>query len=96
MVKLYNPPGFLELSIDARNEICNGCGAGNAKFDFVPDRIYGLYIGEVCDRHDYMYHFGKTDDDKKEADRVMLNNLNRLIESKGGWLKWLRRRRAKK
>jgi hypothetical protein len=94
MEELYSPEGYKKLSKEAKEEICNGCGAGNAKFDFVPDSIYGLYIGEVCNIHDYMYHVGVTLADKEEADRVMRNNLIRLINNKGGILKTLRRWRA--
>ena len=95
-MKLYAPAEYWNLTKEAKEEICNGCGAGNAKFDFVPDRIYGLSISEVCNIHDYMYHVGVTLEDKKEADRVMHNNLNRLIDDKGGWLRWPRKRRALK
>jgi len=63
----------------------NGCGAAGAKFDFVPDTIYGIYIGEACAVHDFMYHVGRSIEDKEEADRVFLNNLLRLIDKRKPW-----------
>ena len=76
--------------------ICNGCGAANAKFDFVPDRIYGLPIGPACEVHDFDYHVGTKEADRLTADLRLLANVLRLINAKGGWLRWLRRRRAYK
>ncbi len=100
MTALYAPDSYLNALLVDRKRVCNGCGAANAKFDFVPDSIYGLKIQEACHIHDWMYHQGKTIEDKKEADRVFLNNLLRLIEAQtsfvGKLLKPLRRRRALK
>ena len=86
---IFAPSSFKLATMDELRAICNGCGAANAKFDFVPDRIYGTYIGHVCQVHDWMYHKGRTDEDKKEADRVMLNNTLRLInrDCKRKWYK---------
>jgi hypothetical protein len=44
-----------------------------------------------------MYIHGVTNEDKKTADRVFLNNMMRIIDAAGGWwlLKKLRRRRAR-
>ena len=96
MVKLYKPPSYVRANQAKRNRVCNGCGSANAKFDFVPDTIWWLDIQEVCHIHDWMYHYGKTIEDKKEADRVMLNNMLRLIEAGNKYLKPFRRRRALK
>jgi len=96
MPKLYEPVSYQVATIHQRRSICNGCGSADAKFDFVPDTIYGLRITAACHIHDWMYHEGKTIEDKKEADRVMLNNTLRIIENHGGFLKYLRRRRALK
>lgn len=95
-VSLFAPAEYVELSPEERDKIINGCGAAGARFDFVPDTIYGLDISEACNIHDYMYHMGETLEDKKLADRVFLNNMFRLIEARGGCLKRLRRRRALK
>ena len=91
---LYAPESFWVASQEERDVICNGCGASDAKFDFVPDTVYGLDISMACHIHDWMYyHAEATDEAKQEADRVLSNNLFRLVENKGGCLKRLRRRR---
>jgi len=97
--KLFAPASFLNSPITVLMEICNGCGAANAKFDFVPDKIYGTYIGYACHIHDFMYNEGRTVEDKDEADRVMRNNMVRIIDTQSH--KWwkptaLMRRRASK
>ena len=92
---LFAPESYRKATADLVNEIVNGCGAGNARFDFVPDTILGLSISECCNVHDWMYSFGSNLEDKKQADRVMLNNCLRVIEKKGGWLKSWRRIRAR-
>lgn len=108
-VNVWAPRSYWSLHPDEKNRICNACGPANSKFDFVPDTIWGLYIGEVCNIHDYMYNEGRTLEDKKAADRIFLNNMLRLIEGKTkrylikysiikikNPLLWLRRRRAEK
>lgn len=83
---LFAPPQF-KASIDDLVDICNGCGAAGAKFDFVPDRIFGTDISAACIIHDFMYHEGRTIEDKDEADRVFLNNLLRIIARENKWYK---------
>jgi hypothetical protein len=75
-----------------------GCGAEKARFDFVPDSIYGVSIKPACIIHDYAYLVGKTIEDKQHADREFLNNLLRLIEANDKWYypTMLARRRALK
>jgi len=90
--ELYAPKEYWSLSLEVKREISNGCGAGSALFDFVPDDILGLDISECCNIHDYMYHVGETNEDKLEADRVFLNNTIRVIDKNTSW-KWLRKRR---
>jgi hypothetical protein len=95
---LFAPTGFKLASTKKLESICNGCGAANAKFDFVPDRIYGTCITYACHIHYFMYNEGLTIEDKQEADRVFLNNLLRLIDKdKHKWYKptKLQRIRAK-
>jgi len=92
---LEAPKGYLELSDLERFLICNGCGSAKAKFDFVPDTIYGLNITEACYIHDYGYHIGLTMDDKKAADTQFLQNMLTIINTKSAWImKWPRRWRA--
>lgn len=95
---LYAPASFKNSPLELLAHICNGCGAANAKFDFVPDKIYGMYIGHACHIHDWMYNEGRTLEDKMQADRVMLNNMLRLIDRGNRWYrpKLLMRRRALK
>lgn len=48
-VSLIVPVGTAKAMADKETwkEHVNGCGAGNARFDFVPDNIYGLSITSV-------------------------------------------------
>ena len=88
-------PLFLQAPFSELLEICNGCGAAGAKFDFVPDTIWGLWVGPTCNLHDFDYHMGRTDQDKAEADIRMLANNLRTIEACSTWiLKPPRRMRA--
>jgi hypothetical protein len=81
---LDSMPGYMELDEIERFKICNGCGSAQAKFDFVPDSIYGLSIREACYRHDYAYWWGKTEQHKKAADRQFLANMLTIIEQESG------------
>lgn len=95
---LFAPAGFLCRSANELLLICNGCGAADSWFR-PPKTIYGTLIVYACIIHDYMYETGNTIEDKEEADRVFLNNMNRLItQDKHKWYKptFLQRRRAKK
>ena len=91
---LFSPDSYKKATPEQINIIVNGCGSAQAKFDFVPDTIYGLNITPACHIHDWMYHFGQDNNDKLEADRVYLNNMLRIINKKRGWLMRLRRFRA--
>lgn len=95
---LYAPASYLAADPALLARVCNGCGSARAKFDFVPDRIWGLRIGAACNIHDWMYYCGRTALDKLEADVVFLGNVLRLIERAPGlWnrlLRPLRRLRA--
>jgi len=74
--------------------ICNGCGAANAMFDFVPDTIWGMDISKACNRHDFEYWWHDSEAKRKEADDNFYSNLLWLIKSEGGWLRYPRRVRA--
>lgn len=97
---LSAPASFLAAPLSELERVCNGCGAENAKFDFVPDKIYGTYVGHACHIHDWGYEFGHTVEDKDEEDRRMRNNLLRIVdrECKKKWYKpkFLMRRRVAK
>ena len=94
-VKLYAPEDYWELTSEQRKTILNKCGPKGFGW-IVPDTIWFLNIGEACNIHDYMYAVGVTLEDKKEADRVLFNNILRLIEAKtkNRILLKLRKRRA--
>jgi hypothetical protein len=78
-----------------KDTVCNGCGTKGLVGYVIPDTLYGLSITAACDIHDFMYDRGLTLADKEEADRVFLNNILRLIETKPGkFLQFLRCRRA--
>ena len=74
------PVSFLNASVEELLRVCNGCGAASAKFDFVPDRIYGTDISHACNVHDWEYEFGVDNEDKEIADRTWRNNNLRLID----------------
>ena len=96
--RLFAPKSYW-ISTDAeRHAIVSGCGPGTGwKAMLVPETIYGLSVHEACDIHDWMYHLGLAIQDKDEADRVFLNNMIRIIDSRTSWrwLRVLRLRRAK-
>lgn len=96
--KLYAPDDYIKASKKVRARAVNGCGTAGWKGAIIPETFYGLKITAACNIHDWMYLKGQTAADKEEADRVFLNNLLRIIdaETRWGWLKWLRRRRALK
>ena len=77
---LYAPVTFKDAHINELMAVCNGCGAAGAKFDFVPDRIWGTYIGHACNIHDWMYHEGRVAKDKRIADKWFRKNLMKLIK----------------
>ena len=96
LVKLYAPLSYWQGLKDGEVEkICNGCGAKEGiKFSSL---LFGLDISMCCNIHDWMYYKGKTHNAKEIADRVFLNNMLRVIETKtsNSFLKSLRKSRAK-
>lgn len=94
-VKLYAPESYWETPEHIIDDLTGGCGPGGFGDWLVPDTVYGLSVFPACRIHDYMYGVGETLADKKEADRVFLNNMVRLIKAKAAW-KWLRRLRLRR
>ena len=92
--ELYAPPGYDELSAESKGMVCNGCGPKGLGSWIIPDTLWGLSIEECCNIHDYMYKVGESDNDKREADRVFLNNMLRVVDSGHPLLKFMRKRRA--
>ena len=93
---LYAPPAYITAPRCVRAAVANGCGTGGWKAYLVPDTLWGLDVTEACNIHDWMYQAGSTIADKEEADRVLLNNMLRLIEAADSlWIvARLRRNRA--
>lgn len=88
---LQADPRMLSTDLLQLALICNGCGAANAKIDLIPDHIYGVYVGYACMIHDFDYHIGKTEADRKFADDRLKANLLYLI-SNGSVILWPARR----
>ena len=93
---LYAPASYKRASDDVRRRMVNGCGPGGWKVDIIPDTVWGLSIEAACNIHDWMYSAGSTIEDKREADRVFLNNMLRIVNhyTSNRILLWLRRRRV--
>lgn len=92
--RLYAPESYWNATSIERSSVCNGCGTAGWKGKLVPNTMWGLDIRKACDIHDWMYHFGKTEEDRYEADKAFLSNLVRIINANGGILAGLRRYRA--
>lgn len=92
---LFAPPAY--WSMPQRLQRYMGCGPGVIGDLFVPDTIWGLNVQPACAIHDYMYAVGECEPDRELADRVLLNNLVRLINAATTYklLMRLRLRRAR-
>ncbi len=71
---------FLQADLGLLAETCNGCGAADSKWDFIPDHILGSYVGYACFIHDWDYYTGKTKQDKVAADKKFKRNLLALVK----------------
>lgn len=61
-----------------------GCGPGPFGDKFVPDKLWWhCNIQLACAIHDFMYRYGEMIEDKEKADRVFLNNMQRIIDCHG-------------
>ena len=89
-VKLFAPPAYWRTSKKALDTIAGGCGPGGRGDWLVPDTMYGLSVKPACKIHDWMYFMGETIEDKKEADRVFLNNMLRIVVAVTKW--WILRK----
>lgn len=88
--KLYAPLNYWNATKEQLDTITNGCGTAGWKGLLVPETLFGLSVSESCNIHDWMYHHGKTVEDKEEADRVFLNNMTRTVNAKKSF--WLLRK----
>lgn len=75
-----------------------GCGPGGLGDRLVPDTMYGLNISDACRIHDWYYRFypENTEAAREMADRILKNNLLRIVreKTKSKVLRWLRERRC--
>lgn len=79
--QLFAPKSYWQASDTKKAKIANGCGPDGWKTFWGVNKTFGLSIKKACNIHDWMYHFGKNEEDKDKADRVFLNNMIRIIES---------------
>lgn len=89
ITRIYAPTDYWRLKAtdpEKLNEIAQGCGPHGTLDRLVPDKILGLSIKNACKVHDFMYAFGINEEDRTEADMTFLNNMNRLIMARGGFL----------
>ena len=83
-------PSYWSATPEERAGVCNGCGPAGWKAALVPDSLLGLPIDDCCGAHDWDYDIGKTEADRKRADRRLLRNVRRKIAC-AGWRHWLGR-----
>ena len=87
MNKLIPPPGFDELTKEQRKEICNGCGPKGFGWA-VPDTIWLLKIRKACQYHDYRWYIATCYADLLDANELMIDDVQTLIETGKQW-SWL-------
>jgi hypothetical protein len=80
MGDIVAPKDFFEAEREVRMSICNGVGPKAWWRFLVPQKLLGFDYSPAADVHDWMYHYGKTLEDKDKADRVFFNNMSRGIE----------------
>ena len=83
-------PAYLEATEDVLLAVCNGCGTSGWKGKLVPDTVYGLNIAAACQIHDWDYVTGSTQADKVNADNNFLGNMQIIVNTHGGFFKYLR------
>lgn len=94
-VKLQAPKMFWNSSKKEIDKYTGGCGPGSFWDKIVPNTLWGLSIFNACRIHDWMYYQGKTEEDRKIADSVFLDNMLAIIEEKSHrFFKMSRRSRA--
>ena len=106
------PTSWLKATEQERIDNSNGCGAGwkteknwlkrqwkNFLNILIPEYIWGLYIGDICNWHDFDFTFmDKTKANFKKANTRMCSNLIFRVEAKtkNRFIKWARIRRIRK
>lgn len=84
MAQLIAPPEYTSLPKEELSKIVNGCGAAGARFDIVPDTMWGLDISEACNVHDLDYHLHRLPFEVCNA--IFLANCALLISAGSRWL----------
>lgn len=92
-VVLYADANYWKLTEEEKAQICNGCGSKGAWYNFlIPSRAFD----ECCHIHDYDYSIGKTEKEKRLADRRFMQNMKRVVRAtKNRFLKKWRALKAK-
>jgi hypothetical protein len=89
--------GYLIMSDEDIERICNGCGPIKETNYFIPQSFVGLDISEACHIHDYDYVMKPYG--RKTWDQRFLRNMDAIIEydahKTNGFTTWLRRRKAR-
>jgi len=79
------PCNYHDATPEQIAEVAGGCGPGGVGDYFIPDRLWFLSIKAACRIHDWMYHYGRTIEDKILADRIFKNNMVRLVKGQNSW-----------
>lgn len=79
------PQGFSESDELYLFYCCNGCGSATAKFDYVPDSIFGLCITAACHLHDFEYEHAYTLGEKLTADERFRVNIHKIVDADRSW-----------
>jgi hypothetical protein len=97
VLRLSANPTYWNASQTQRDEIDNGCGSEGVLGTLVPDSLLGLSISKACSIHDWMYHHGRTDKQRKEADIIFLDNMKKIVNKSdnNSILKYFRKGLAK-
>ena len=77
--ELDAPEEYWKLTQKEREEIVNECGPGGFINKIIPDHLLGLDISDACNIHDFMFVKAKGQEERKEADKIFLNNVDKKI-----------------
>lgn len=78
----YSMRKFSELTLEEKQQICNGCGAKGGLIKS-PDFLFKA----SCDHHDYYYYLGGTEADRKVADDLFYCYMREDIKDAKWYLK---------
>ncbi|MCP4569104.1 MAG: hypothetical protein GY841_16135 [FCB group bacterium] len=82
-IKLWAPAAYWRMTREEIEKIAHGCGPGSGWAEkVVPDFLLWVSVRPACEIHDVMYHFGETEDDRREADETFRNNMLRIVRAR--------------